>query len=77
MKRELLIAINQMMPGDVLNVDGQLLVCRESMSYLSGYNCTHCALFKVNCNGVACMKGMPTPRGYNRPKDVYFSLYYQ
>lgn len=76
--------INALLAGESTRVDGKLLVCRESKPYLSMEGCQVCALRRINCHGISCMKGMlvskttpndPEPLEIVRPADVFFTLH--
>lgn len=75
--------INALLPGESTVIDGKLLVCRESKPYLSMAGCQNCALHRLDCRGITCMKGMlvsktipndPEPLEIVRNQDVYFTL---
>lgn len=78
--------INALLPGESTKIGHHLLVCHESLPYLSGTCCSHCALHHTGCYGISCLKGMlvrktipndPEPLEIVRPHDVYFTLYLQ
>lgn len=77
--------INALLPGEHTIIDGKMLVCRKSKPYLSAQCCQICALHRLSCEGISCMRGMlvrktipndPEPLTLPRPNDVYFTLYF-
>lgn len=77
--------LNALLPGESTVIDGKVVVCHESRPYLSFVGCLHCALHRINCTGVNCMKGIlvrkitpndPEPLEIPRQHDAYFTLHY-
>ena len=75
--------INALLPGEHTTLDGKQLECHESKPYLSADHCCDCALHRIRCDGVSCMRGMlvrksspdGTPTEIPRENDVYFTMY--
>lgn len=70
--------LNTLVPGQSCPFRGLTLTCRPSQPCQSGRNCTYCALHRIHCDGVACLRGSTyldlNLKEHLRQDDIFFTL---